>query len=345
MGQRADPWTLGGLARRFGLQLAAEPAGAADVAIRGMCSLENGKADGLAYADGRTRRRQALRTTAAAAVVVPPELADDAPVPALIDGQPRLAFARIAALFEYHPAADGVHSAAVVHAAATLGANVTVGAHAVIAAGCVIGAGTRVGANTVIGERVSVGENGLIGSNVSIGHDVRMGARVRIEANAVIGARGFGLVHNGRAWEPVPQLGGVVLGDDVEVGAGSCIDRGALDDTVIGDDVHIDNLVQIGHNSTVGAHTVIAGSAGVAGSCRIGSNCMIGGAVSIGDHVHIVDRVMITGASQVATDITEPGVWSSTLRTMPAGQWRRLLARFRRLGQTEQRLKRLERQD
>lgn len=331
-------WTLGDLARQFELQLVG---GAAETPIHGVCPLSEGDATRLAYAGGDAQRT-ALHATRAGAVIVPATLADQAPGAALIAAQPQLAFARIAALFEYIPAGAGIHPSAVIHRDARLAADVIVEAHAVIGAGCVVGAGTRIGANTVLGDHVTVGDHGLIGSNVSIGHHVRIGARARIEPNGVIGARGFGLVHNGGGWEPIPQLGAVVLGDDVEVGASSTIDRGALDDTCIGDNVCIDNQVHIGHNCRIGAHTVIAGCTGIAGSCTIGANCMIGGGVGIGDHVRIVDNVMITAASQVPRDIDQSGPWSSTFRAMPAGQWRRLLVRFRKLGQLDQRLKRIE---
>lgn len=336
--QPEPPLTLGALAEQHGLRLAG---GAPDLPIRGVCALADGTAECIAYAMG-SAQLQALEKTAAAAVIVPEELAAHAPCAVLVTAQPKLAFARIAARFEYRPQAQGVHASAVVHPQAQLAPNVTVGPHAVIGAGCVIGAGTRIGANAVLGDCVTIGADGYIGSNVSIHHYVRMGMAVRIEANSAIGARGFGLVHNGRDWEQIPQLGSVVLGDRVEVGAASTIDRGTLSDTVIGDDVHIDNQVQIGHNCIIGAHTVIAGSCGIAGSCTIGANCMIGGGVGIGDHVHIVDHVSITAASQVPRDITEPGLWSSTFRVLPARQWRRLLVRFGRLNRLEQRLRRVE---
>lgn len=332
------PITLGTLAHRFDLQLVS---GAPDTPVQGVCALDDGAPGHLAYAGGRAQRAD-LENTAAGAVIVPAELAGQSPAATLVGEQPQLAFARIAALFEYRPAHDGIHPSAVIHPDAWLAPDVAVGAHAVIGAGCEIGAQTRIGANTVLGDNVAIREQGLVGSNVSIHHHVRAGARVRIEPGAVLGARGFGLVHNGHDWEPIPQLGAVVLGDDVEVGAASTIDRGSLTDTVIGDNVRIDNHVHIAHNCRIGAHTVIAGCTGIAGSCTIGGNCMIGGGVGISDHVRIVDNVMLTGATQVPRDITEPGVWSSTLRAMPAAQWRRLLARFGKLVQLERRLKRME---
>lgn len=335
----AAGWSLGELARRFDLQ---HVTGDADMQVLGVCALEAGCAAHLAYAADDSQR-SVLARSEAGAVIVPASLAQDAAGAVLVAEHPKLAFARIAALFEYRPDAAGVAASAVVHPQARLAPDACLGANVVIGAGSVVGADVHVGANTVIGDHVTLGAGTRIASNVSIHHHARLGARVRIEANAVIGARGFGLVHTGTAWEAIPQLGSVRLGDDVEVGASSTIDRGALADTVIEDDVRIDNQVHIGHNCHIGAHTVIAGCSGIAGSCTIGAHCMIGGGVGISDHVRITDQVMVTGASQVPRDITEPGVWSSTFRAMPAGQWRRLLARFTQLGQINRRLKRLER--
>lgn len=338
MAQPASTWPLRTLLERFDIELAA---GSAETTIRGVCSLEHGGPDYLAYA-GDSAHLAALQATNAGVVIVPEDLVEQAHGVVLVASQPQLQFARIAALFEYRGTCSGVHASAVVHPEAQVGAHVEIGPHAVVGAGCSIGDSTHIGANTVIGDYTTIGERGLIGSNVSIGHHTRIGKRVRIAPNATIGARGFGLVHSGSGWETIPQLGAVVLGDDVEVGASTTIDRGALDDTVIDDDVRVDNQVQIGHNCHIGAHTVIAGSSGIAGSSSIGANCLIGGAVCIGDHIRVADGVMITGASQVPHDITEPGAWSSTFRAMPAGQWRKLLARFRRLGHLHQRLRRLE---
>jgi UDP-3-O-[3-hydroxymyristoyl] glucosamine N-acyltransferase len=224
-----------------------------------------------------------------------------------------------------------------VHATASIGAHVVIGHEAVIEEGVVIGA------NTVIGAGVHIGRDSTIASNCSIGASAQIGERVVIEANAVLGARGFGLVHNGRGWEPVPQMGRVRIGDDVEIGAGTTIDRGALDDTVIGCGVKIDNQVHIGHNCVIGDNTVIAGCTGIAGSCTIGANCMIGGGVGIGDHLRIVDGVIITAASQVPKSIERSGVYSTTFRAMPARVWRKRLALFRQLDRIEQRLRQVER--
>ncbi len=330
---------LGEIAQRFGLKLlrgdAAEP-------VRGICAIEPGMPARVAYVGGRAQAA-ALAQTQAAAVIVPEALADSCPVATLVAEQPQLAFARLAALFERAPAALGCHASAVVHPDVWLDTSVTVGANAVVGAGCVLAPGTRIGPGCVLGDDVVIGNDGLIASNVSIHAGVRIGANVRIEASAAIGARGFGLVHNGEGWEPIPQLGSVQIGDDVEIGAGTTIGRGTISDTVIGDNVKIDNQVHIGHNCRIGAHTVIAGCTGIAGSCTIGANCLIGGGVGIGDHVRITDGVAITAASQVPRDIDEAGAWSSTFRAMPAGEWRKRLAYFRKLNQMDKRLKRIER--
>lgn len=336
----AEPMvTLGALAERFDLALSR---GAAEIPIEGVCALTPGKAGHLAFAENAANT-EALMRTGAGAVVVPESLVESAPCPALIAEQPRLAFARVAAVFETDPAAGVRHPTAVVGTRCDIAEDASLGAHVVLGEGTVIGAGVHVAANTVIGAGVHVGADTRIAANCSIGDRTTIGERVRIEPNAVVGARGFGLVHNGRGWETIPQLGGVRIGNDVEIGAGTTIDRGALDDTVIGEGVKLDNQVHVGHNCVIGAHTVIAGCTGIAGSCTIGANCMIGGGVGIGDHLTIADGVIVTAASQVPKSIETSGVYSSTLRAMPARVWRKRLALFRQLDRIEQRLRRVER--
>jgi len=334
-------FSLARLAERFGLALS-EREGA--VVVTGVCALVPGEAGRISFAADESRRH-ALTRTAAAAVIVPPALADDCPVPALVANDPKLAFARIAGLFEAPNPAPGVHPSASVDTTAVIDASASVGAQAVIGAGSEIGARTVIGAGSVVDPDVYVGADGVIASHVSIGRRTRIGAGVRIEANAAIGSRGFGLVHNGDGWEAIPQLGGVRIEDAVEIGAGTTIDRGAIEDTVIGNGVKIDDQVHVGHNCVIGAHTVIAGCTGIAGSCTIGSHCMIGGGVGVGDHVSIADGVIITAASQVPKNIDVSGVYSSTFRAMPAGIWRKRLALFRQLDRIERRLRRVERPD
>lgn len=332
--------TLSQLARRFDLRLQ----GDGDIRVAGVCALRPGQPGCIAFAE-EPRQERALVDSGAAAVIVPESLANDAQRPVLISARPRLAFARVAAIFEMPPPVSGIHPSAIVDATASVSASAHIGPRAVVGARSSIGSGAIIGAGTVIGDDVHIGNRGRIASNVTIEARTRIGERVRIEAGAVIGARGFGLVHNGEAWEAIPQLGGVSLGDDVEVGAGTTIDRGAIDDTVVENGVKIDDQVHIGHNCIIGAHTVIAGCSGIAGSCSIGRNCMIGGGVGIGDHVHLADGVVLTAASQVPKDIDVPGVYSSTFRAMPARAWRKRLALFRRLDRMEQRLAGVEHRD
>lgn len=331
--------TLGAIAEQFDLELASGDPGAR---LDGVCALTPGRDAGLAFAESEAQA-DALAATGATAVILTAALAPRCPVAALVCERPRLAFARAASVFEPAPPAAGVHPSAVVEPGARVDPGASIGPQAVVGADAVLEAGVVVGPSSVIGARARIGTDTRIEANVSVGDGVVIGARVRIEANAAIGGRGFGLVHNGQGWDPIPQLGGVRIDDDVEVGAGTTIDRGAIDDTVIGPGVKLDDQVHIGHNCVIGAHTVVAGCTGIAGSCTIGAHCMIGGGVGIGDHVTVVDGVIITAASQVPKDITAAGIYSSTLRAMPAGKWRKRLALFRQLDRIERRLRRVER--
>lgn len=333
--------SLAELAERAGL---AAPTRTGEVRIDGVCALMPGRAGAIAYAEGPSQIEH-LKQTRASAVIVSPAVAERAATAVLSADQPKLAFARIAACFEPALPAPGIHSSAVVADGAHIAGSAHIGATVVVGADVVIGEDVVISPGAVIGDRVEIGAGTRIASNTSIGRDVVVGAGVTIEANAAIGGRGFGLVHNGEGWEPIPQMGTVRVGDNVEIGAGTTIDRGALDDTVIEAGVKIDDQVHIGHNCVIGAHTVIAGCTGIAGSCTIGRNCMIGGGVGIGDHVRIADGVIITAASQVPKDIDAPGVYSSTFRAMPARGWRKRLALFRQLDRIEARLRGVERQD
>ena len=194
----------------------------------------------------------------------------------------------------------------------------------------------------MIGENVTIGAGSRLIANVSIGDRSQIGQRAHFQPGVVIGGRGFGLAPTADGWLEVPQLGAVRIGDDVELGANSCVDRGAIEDTVIEDGVKIDNLVQVGHNTYIGAHTAIAGCVGIAGSCRIGKNCQIGGAAGILGHLSIPDNTVIAAKSFVSSSIREPGLYSSGLPVQPAAKWRRQLARLRKLEDLVQRIKKLE---
>ena len=333
-------WSLGALAARFELALAG-PTGADGVVIAGLCALSPGRAGWLAFATAAAAPR-AVAATGASALIVSDPLAGCCRVPALVAADPRLMFARIGRLFEPSRAPPGIHPSAIIAADAVIDPDAAIGAYACIGAASRIDADCVIGPATVLGDRVHIASGARIADRVSIGADTRIGARALIAPGAVIGARGFGLVYSASGWEPMPQVAGVMIGCDVEIGAASTIDRGALDDTRIEDGVKLDDQVHIGHNCRIGAHTVIAGCTGVAGSVTVGRHCMIGGGVGIGDHVTIADGVIITGASQVSKSLPAAGVYSSTLRAMPARAWRRALARLRRLDQFERRLAGLE---
>jgi len=200
-----------------------------------------------------------------------------------------------------------------------------VGARSRVAAGAVIGPGC------VVGEDCCIGAGSLLVARVTLVARVRLGARVRIHPGAVLGADGFGLAMDAGRWIKVPQLGGVVIGDDCEIGANTTIDRGAIEDTVLEEDVRLDNQIQVGHNVRIGAHTAMAGCAAVAGSAKIGRYCLIGGGVGITGHLEICDRVTVTAMSLVTQSIAQPGEYSSGMPVQDSRSWRRNGARFRQL--------------
>ncbi|MES1935854.1 UDP-3-O-(3-hydroxymyristoyl)glucosamine N-acyltransferase [Salinisphaera hydrothermalis] len=325
------------LADRFGLDCT----GDGDVTVDGVCALTPGRRRGLGFAES-ARQRALVAASQASLVIVPPELADVESPALLISDTPRLTFARVAAVFERPLPSAGIGPGAVVAASADVSASASIGANAVVGERVVIGERVAIGAGSVIDDDVEIGADSVLGTCVAVRANTRLGCRVRIGSGAVLGERGFGLVPGPAGLEPVPQLGGVRIGDDVEIGANSTIDRGAIDDTVVCRGAKIDNQVHIAHNCLIGEHTVIAGCTGIAGSSRIGARCMIGGGVGIGDHVTIADGVIITAASQVPKDIVVEGVYSSTFRAMPARSWRKRLALFRALDRIEARLRRVE---
>jgi UDP-3-O-[3-hydroxymyristoyl] glucosamine N-acyltransferase len=319
--------TLDDLARRFGLALQGEPA----TAIEGVGTLAGAGPSQVAFLANPAYRKQ-LAVTRAGAVIVRAEDAPGSPVPALVAADPYAAFAKVAALFDATPAAvPGIHPSAVVAAdaqvdpAASVGPLCTVGARARIDAGAVLGPGC------VVGDDCVVGEGSVLVARVTLVQRVRLGRRVRIHPGAVLGADGFGLAMDAGQWLKVPQLGGVVVGDDCEIGANTCIDRGAIDDTVLEEDVRLDNLIQVGHNVRIGAHTAMAGCVAVAGSARIGRYCLIGGGAGVVGHIEIADKVRVGAMSLVTHSLTEPGEYTSGTPIQPAREWRRNAARFKQL--------------
>ncbi len=328
-------FSLQELADRLGLAVI----GQAQTRISGVCGVDPGEPGCIAFvADSRYLERVA--TTRAAAVIVGAAQSEVA-TNGLLAEHPQWAFAQVAALFALPEGpVEGIHSDATIDASAQLGPGCAVGARAVIGSGVVVGGGCRIGAGTTIDRDAQLGPDCDVGSNVSIAARVRIGARALILPGAVIGSRGFGNVPVAGAWRTMPQLGSVRIGDDVEIGANTCIDRGALGDTLIGNGVKIDNQCQIAHNVVIGDHTALAAGVGIAGSAVIGRHCMLGGQVGVNGHIQLVDGVIINGGGKVLQSVTEPGQYGSGAPLMPVGQWRRFMAL---MGRLEARLKRLER--
>lgn len=275
--------------------------------------------------------RRYLSDTKATAVILTEADAKDCPTIALIVQNPEYAFAQIAHLFNpVRQPLPGIHPTAVIAKTASIAASVSIGAY------CVIGENVAIGSNTVIHPGVIIHDDAVIGtdclfySHVTVYHRVEIGNRVILHSGVVIGADGFGLVQHNGTFEKIPQLGSVIIADNVEIGANSCVDRGALNNTIIETGVKIDNLVQIAHNVVVGAHTVIAGGTGIAGSTIIGKHCMFGGASTIGGHLTICDGVMLTGCAMVTKSIKAPGIYSSGTGLFPNKVWRSVVAKLRR---------------
>ena len=320
-------FTLEELAARFGLRVHGDGA----VRVAGVGTLERAGPGQLAFLANPRYRRQ-LAGTGAAAVVLREADAGSSPAPCLLASDPYAAFARIAALFEARRDAPvGIHPTAVVDASARVAPGASVGAQAYIGPGCVVDDGASIGPGCVLLEDCEVGAGSELLARVTLVARVRLGRRVRVHPGAVIGAEGFGLAMAEGRWLKVPQLGGVRVGDDCEIGANTTIDRGAIEDTVLEEDVRLDNQIQVGHNVHIGAHTAMAGCVAIAGSARIGRYCLIGGGVGIVGHIEIGDRVTVTARSLVTHSIGGPGEYSSGTPLQPTREWRRNAARFKQL--------------
>jgi UDP-3-O-[3-hydroxymyristoyl] glucosamine N-acyltransferase len=320
-------FNLGELAVRFGLGLRGEPS----LRVSRVATLSHAESGSLSFLANPRYRRQ-MESTRATAVLVGPENAAECPVAALIDPNPYLQYARIADLLHPQPRPEpGIHLSAVVSATARVAPTATVGPLAVIEDDAEIGERAFVGPGCVVETGARIGADSRLLSRVSVCAGVRIGKRCILHPGAVVGSDGFGFAPDAGTWVKVPQLGTVRIGDDVEIGANTTIDRGAIDDTVVEHGVKLDNQIQVGHNVTIGAHTAIAGCVGISGSTTIGRRCMIGGAVGIAGHLTIADDVAVTGFSLVTASIKQAGSYSSGMPALESRRWRRMVARFRRL--------------
>jgi UDP-3-O-[3-hydroxymyristoyl] glucosamine N-acyltransferase len=320
-------FSLGELAVRFGLTLRGEPG----LTVRSVATLSRANPGSLSFLANSRYRRQ-LECTRATAVILSAEDVAHCPVAALIDPNPYLAYARIAALLHPETAPEpGIHPSAVVAGGARVAASASIGPLTVIEEGAHIGERVLVGPGCIVQKGASVGADSTLRSGVNLYPGVTLGMRCLLHAGAVVGADGFGFAPNSGTWEKVPQVGSVRVGDDVEIGANTTIDRGAIDDTVVENGVKLDNQIQVGHNVIIGAHTAIAACTGISGSTVIGQRCMIGGMVGFAGHLTIADDVVVTGCSLVSASIKKPGSYSSGMPTVETRLWRRMVAHLRRL--------------
>ena len=323
-------------------ELGAQVHGDENCRIDRVATLADAEPGGISFLANRRYRSQLL-TTRASAVILEAEFLSSCPVSALVVSNPYLGYARVAALLApEQPVPAGIHPSAYVSDRATVDASACIGPQAVVENQASVGARSHVGPGCVIDRGATIGDDCTLKANVTICHHVRIGDRALLHPGVVIGADGFGIANNGGVWVKVPQLGAVVIADDVEVGANTTIDRGALGDTVIEEGVKLDNLIQIGHNVRIGAHTAIAAGVAIGGSATIGKRCTIGGAASVAGHLELADDVHLTATSAVSKSISESGLYSSGMPIQDNRTWRKNIVRLRQLDEMAKRLKDLE---
>jgi len=330
--------TLTELATKIGAKLEASDA----EIITGIAPLNKANQQQISFFSS-SKYRNELSKTQAAAVILTAKDREFCKVAKLVMDNPYLGYAKAAALFNpIIPKPPGIHPSAYVSPDAILDSSVYIGPQVVIEAGARIGKEVEINPGCVIESNVEIGDNCQLKANVTLCSGTKIGQRTIIHPGAVIGSDGFGNANDNGQWVKVPQLGGVLIGNDVEIGSNTTIDKGALEDTVIANGARLDNLIQIAHNVQIGENTAIAGCVGIAGSTKIGKNCLIGGGVGISGHLEIVDNVCVTGGSIVLRSIKKPGVYSSGTPIETNQHWHRNYLRFKQLNEMAQRLKKLE---
>lgn len=330
--------SLGELATRFGCDLDGDP----ETRVDCVAPLDSAGPGALSFLSN-SRLKDQLLATKAAAVVLRESDADDCPVAALIADDPYATYARIAALlYPLPPLQPGVHATAVVDASTQVGRGTEIAAHAFVGPDCSIGDDVYVGPGCFIGPGCSIGSGSRLVARVSLARNVRLGVRAVIHPGAVIGSDGFGNAMTPEGWLKVPQVGGVTIGNDVEIGANTTIDCGAITDTVIEDGVRIDNLCMIAHNVHIGAHTALAAQTGIAGSAVIGKRCLFAGHSGTVGHIRVCDDVIVNGKTMITKDVTEPGAYAGAFPGEDAKTWNRRVARFRRIDGLLERIASLE---
>lgn len=323
-------------------RLNAELHGDGDLVITGVASMHSAQANQITFLSNSRYRDQLSACQAGAVVLTQADLAF-CPTAALVVANPYLTYALMAQVMDSTPLpASGIAPSAVIDPTARLGANVAIGANAVIEAGVELGDGVIIGAGCFVGKFSKIGAATRLWANVSVYHQVEIGAHCLVQSGTVIGSDGFGYANDRGNWVKIPQLGSVRIGDRVEIGACTTIDRGALDDTLIGNGVIIDNQCQIAHNVVIGDNTAVAGGVIMAGSLTIGRYCQIGGASVINGHMAICDRAVVTGMGMVMRPITEPGIYSSGIPLQPNKTWRKTAALVMNIDEINKRLKAVE---
>ncbi|OJZ16790.1 MAG: UDP-3-O-(3-hydroxymyristoyl)glucosamine N-acyltransferase [Thiobacillus sp. 65-29] len=310
--------------------------------IRQIAPLDRATSDEIGFV-AQTKYLAQLATTGAGAVILPPDARDACELPRILTPNPYLYFARVSALLNPPPHPPvGVHPTATVAPDAQVAVDASVGPGAVIGAGARVGARSVIGPNCVLGDGAAIGTDCLLHANVTVYHGCEIGDRAILHSGCVIGSDGFGFAPNDGRWEKIPQIGRVRIGDDVEIGACTTIDRGALEDTVIEDGVKLDNLIQVAHNVTIGAHSAIAACTGIAGSAKIGRHCTIGGAAMIFGHIEIADGTRISTNTLITKSLPRPGTYTSALPFSEHEVWQKNAVHMRNLDKLVQRVKELE---
>ncbi len=331
-------YTLSELAEKTGAGLS----GSGDIVVEKVADITSGEQGSIVFVSN-TKYTRHLKTTAASAVIITDKMLQACDKPALVTENPRAVFAKIALLLNPLPVVEPwVSPHAVIADDAEVDSSARIEACVVIQSGASVGPGTWISPGCVIEKNARIGSNTRLFANVTIGEGCTIGDNNILHSGAVIGADGFGFVWDQDAYIKVPQLGNVHIGNDVEIGANTAIDRGAIGDTIVKDGVKIDNLVQLGHNVDIGEHTTMSGHTGIAGSVKIGKKCILGGDVAISDNIEVADNVILTGRSSVSNSIKESGMYSSGIPAVEAHKWRRILTRIKQLDELAKRIKALE---
>jgi len=331
-------YTLSELAEQTGAGLS----GSGDVIVEKVADITSGEEGSIVFVSNAKYTKH-LKTTDASAVIITDKMLQSCDKPALVTENPRVVFSKVALLLNPLPKVEPwISPHAVIAEDADVDPSARIEACVVIQSGVSIGPGTWLSPGCVLEKNVRIGANTRLFANVTIGEGCTVGDNTILHSGAVIGADGFGFVWDQDAYMKVPQLGSVCIGNSVEIGANTTIDRGAIGDTIVEDGVKIDNLVQLGHNDHIGEHTTMSGQSGISGSVKIGRKCVIGGGVGIGDNLEITDNVILAGRSNVANSIKEPGMYAAVIPVVEARKWRRILARIKQLDELAKRIKALE---